>query len=161
MGMDLQGRSQAPTGEKSIPNCADDACVRGARAACTQASSAQLGLHFSRVGAFDASLKTARFQRITGAILEPSRCASEVFLMLMMRSSSGFQNHVKSTPYRHGSVSAFPKPSNARKQNRMGGRRHWSHPGKQALASVTQHWTTTARPDYIRAAVPQRHGRQD
>ena len=43
--------------------------------------------HFSHVEAFDASLKTARFQRITEAIPEPSPCASEVLLMLMMRSS--------------------------------------------------------------------------
>ena len=52
-----------------------------------QAPSAQLGLHFSRVSAFDALCKTARFHKITEAIANPSLFVYEVLLMLMMRSS--------------------------------------------------------------------------
>ena len=48
---------------------------------------AQLGLLLSVVGAFDASLKIARLQRITEAPPEPSLCAWEVLLMPLMRSS--------------------------------------------------------------------------
>ena len=70
----------------------------------------------------------------------------------------GFQNHVKNTPYRGGSVfgaaskrSAFPMPSRTPLRRNGGsmmrGWRHVRHPGKQALASVPPHWTTTARPD--------------
>ena len=46
-----------------------------------------IGAPFSLVGAFDASLKIARSQRITRATPEPSLCAWEVLLMLLMRSS--------------------------------------------------------------------------
>ena len=71
----------------------------------------------------------------------------------------GFQNYVKkNTPYRGGSVfgvtskrSAFPMPSRTPLRRNGGsmmrGRRHVRRPGKQALASVPPHWTTTARPD--------------
>ena len=70
----------------------------------------------------------------------------------------GFLNHVKNTPYGGGSVfgatskrSAFPMPSRTPPRRNGGsmmrGRHHVRHPGKQALASVPPHWTTTARPD--------------
>ena len=90
MGMDLQGSIKGPNKNTAIVLMMLVYVTRArarARAPLTQASSAQLGLHFSRVGAFDALLKTARFQRITEAIPEPSLCVSEVLLMLMMRSS--------------------------------------------------------------------------
>ena len=84
VGVDLQGSIKGPNKNTPIVLMM---LVHVARALRTQASSAQLGLYFSHVGAFDALLKTARFQRITEAIPEPSLCASKVLRMLMMRSS--------------------------------------------------------------------------
>ena len=44
------------------------------------------------------------FRELPEAPPEPSLCASEVLLMLLMRFSEGLQNHVKIRPYRWGSA---------------------------------------------------------
>ena len=91
---------------------------------------------------------------------EPSLCASEVLLMLLRppkpRKNSG-RTAGEASLKLPSKMRAFPMPSCAPlTRNRgpmMGGRRHYRHPGKQALASVPPHWTMTARPDLDVASV--------
>ena len=99
--------------EKQVRHCAYDVGVRRARARARAPYASiisTIGVPFLRLCRY-ASFQIARFQRITEPPPEPSLCASEVPLMLLMRSSSGLQNHVKITPYRCKKAS-FKLPSN-------------------------------------------------
>ena len=66
--------------EQQVRHCAYDVGVPCARAST-------IGAPFLRLGGRYASFQIARFQRITTPPPEPSLCASEVLLMLLMRFS--------------------------------------------------------------------------